>query len=183
LPDPFISTTDLVNYIGVGSTTDPAMLMAVDAACDVCRDVAERDFNLTTATVTLDGPGTDALVLPNRHLPALTAGTVMVNGIAEANYTLDTRRGILFRGTAGVFPRPSWPYGRQNIAVTLNYGYGTAVFPRSVKMVALAIASRLVVQGAAGEETVGDVRVKYAAASTDLTSGERLILSKLRGIR
>jgi hypothetical protein len=69
------------------------------------------------------------------------------------------------------------------VSVTAVTGYATVDFPRSVRMVALSIASRLVVQGVALEESVGAVRMKYAVASTDLTAGERLILRKYRPSR
>jgi hypothetical protein len=39
---------------------------------------------------------------------------------------------------------------------------------KRVCLIALSIASRLVIQGVTVEESIGDVRVKYAAASTDL---------------
>lgn len=182
MPDPFITTVDLTDILGVTVTADPGALIAVDAACDTCRDIAERDFNRGTATITLDGSGTDALLIPNRYLPVDTAGTVTVNGGTVTDYVLNGH-GALFRGSAGVDPRPVWPSGRQNVSVTFTHGYETVDIPRSVRMVALSIATRLVVQGAAAEETVGDVRVKYAAAASDLTNGERRILQKYRGIR
>jgi hypothetical protein len=50
-------------------------------------------------------------------------------------------------------------------------------------MVALSIASRLVVQGVASEESNGPVSVKYATPATDLTAGELRILQKYRNTR
>jgi hypothetical protein len=47
-------------------------------------------------------------------------------------------------------------------------------------MVALAIATRLIVQGAALQEGRGQASIRYAVASTDLTAGERAILRKYR---
>jgi hypothetical protein len=47
-------------------------------------------------------------------------------------------------------------------------------------MVALEVASRLVVQGPVQEESQGDLRVKYSVAATDLTAGEKAILRKYR---
>jgi hypothetical protein len=40
-----------------------------------------------------------------------------------------------------------------------------------------------VVQGVAVEESLGDVRVKYAGPATDLTAGELRILQKYRQMR
>lgn len=180
MPDPFISAQDLTDYLGRDVTSDDGALIALDAACDICRDLAEQDFNADTSTVTLDGTGTDALLLPK--LPVSAAGTVTVDGDTVTDYTLNGN-GILLRGSAGCDPRPVWPSGRQNVTVTYDHGYANDDLPRSVRLVALALASRLIVQGVATEESVGQVRVKYAGAATDLTNGERAILRKYRHTR
>lgn len=179
MPDPFITVTDLGHWLGRDLSSDNGATIAVDAACDIVRDVAEQSFNAGTATAVLDGTGSDAILLP--ELPVTAAGTVLVDGAAvEDGYYLDVSRGILFRGSAGALPRPVWPAGRGNVTVTYEHGYSAGDMPRSIRMVALAIAARIVVQGVASEESVGSVRVKYATAATDLTSGERLILEKYR---
>jgi hypothetical protein len=178
MPDPFITTADVVSYIGRGGPTDPAMVMAADAACDIVRDYTGQIFNRGTSTVALDGTGTDAILLP--QLPVRTAGTVLVNGAAVTNYVLSDN-GCLFRGTtSGYYQRAAWPLGRQNVQVTYDHGFDTDDFPRSVKRIALEIAARTVIQGPAVEESLGTVRVKYAAASTELTPTERLILDGYR---
>jgi hypothetical protein len=186
--DPFITEQDVVNYLGRGTASDPGLIIAVDAACEICRDIAEQPFTRGTSTVTMNGTGSDALVLKN--FPVVSAGTVTVNGTAVTNYEVDTVNGMLFRGTvdpqASVdydlvnYTPPVWPKGRQNVSVTYEHGYTTTDFPRSVKMVALEVASRLVVQGPVQEESQGDLRVKYSVAATDLTAGEKAILRKYR---
>lgn len=182
--DPFVTVADLGNYLGRDLSADAGAVIAVDAACEICRDVAEQQFNAGTATFTLDGTGTDAILLP--QLPVSTVGSVTVNGTAVTDYTLNNN-GILFRGSVSAEGSPysasTWPEGRQNVSVSAVYGYSTADFPRSVRMVALALASRLVVQGVALEESVGPVRMKYAVASTDLTKGELIVLRKYRPTR
>lgn len=181
MPDPFISPLDVVNYLGRGGTADPGFIIATDAACDICRTFAEQTFNeVLSDTVILDGTGTDALLLP--QLPVNAVGTVFEGATAVDDYSLNSN-GILFRGSAGVDPRPVWPRGRQNISVTYDHGYASIDLPRDVRMVALSIASRLVVQGVATEENIGDVRVKYAGPATDLTKSEQMILAKYRRIR
>lgn len=184
---PFISPQDIVDYLGRGTATDPGMIIAADAACDTVRTIAEQPFTAATSTITLDGTGTDALLLP--HLPVSAAGTVTVAGSAVTDYVLNSN-GILFRKSIGTdvdytnaTRTLTWPEGRQNITVTYDHGYADADLPRSIRMVALSIASRLVVQGVAVEESLGDVRVKYAAPATDLTAGELRILQKFRPIR
>jgi hypothetical protein len=185
MASPFISPQDLVDHIGRGTATDPGFLIATDAACDIVRDIAEQTFNAVVAdTITMDGTGTDALLLPER--PVTAAGTVTVHGTAVTDYVLNGN-GILFRrGTitsSWCWPGLTWPYGRQNITVTYNHGYADANIPRSVRVVALAIAGRIAVQGAALKESMGDVSMEYAAASTDLLPGELMILRKYKQTR
>ncbi len=192
MPDPFISRQDLVDYLGVGGTADPGMLIAVDAACDICRDEAGVSFNRAVSTITLDGTGTDALVLP--EVPVNSAGTVViggtVSGTAVTDYVLKDN-GVLVRKLASatvldwdsdVSPtQVAWPAGRQNITVTYDHGWADDDLPRSVRMVALSVAARIAVQGPAISERVGDNQITYAKASTDLTDGERRILRKAAG--
>jgi hypothetical protein len=176
--DPFITVYDVGDILGRDLSQDMGAIIAVEAACDACRTVSDQLFTSLTETVRLDGTGTDALMLP--ELPATAAGTVTVNGTAEINYMLNGN-GMLLRGTAGSEPRPVWPAGRQNVVVTYAHGYGTV--PADVRMVALSCASRMVVQGVATEESIGDVSVKYAAPAVDMTPGELRILGKYRQIR
>lgn len=190
MPDPFISPTDLVNYLGRGTATDPGMVIAVDAACDTVRGEAEQDFNAATRTFVLDGTGTDVLLLPQS--PVSAAGTVLVNGAAVSDYVVGQPNRLIRKITVGLtpdwwtmpyYPGRVWPVGRQNIQVTADVGYTEIDLPRDVRMVALSLASRLVVQGPALEETVGNVRVKYAAPAGELTTGERRILRKYKQSR
>lgn len=179
-PDPFITVQDLTDYLGRNVNIDNGAVIAADAACDICRTIAERQINRDTTTVMLDGTGTDALLLA--ELPVNSAGTVLVNGGTVTDYVLNGN-GVLYRGTAGIDPRPVWPSGRQNVQVTYDHGWGTADIPRDLRAVALSIAARLVVQGVATEESLGSSRVRYAVAATDLTNGERAILRKYRRTR
>lgn len=187
MSDPFISRQDLTDYLGRDVTGDDGALIAVDAACDTVRSVTEQDFSLVVGDrVTLDGTGTDTLLLP--QLPVVGAGTVTVNGTAVTDYAT-TADGRLVRvgGTAtyatwaaGYANAAYWPEGRRNVVVTYDHGYAGTALPRSVRLVALALASRLVVQGVALQESQGDVSIRYATAATDLTAGEKLILGKYR---
>jgi hypothetical protein len=188
MADPFIAPIDLVNYLGRGTISDPGMLIATDAACDMVRTVAEQTFNQSTSTITLDGTGSDTLLLP--ELPVTRAGTVTVAGGTVTDYVLNTRLGMLVRKTSSTDVdyvnscySLKWPRGRQNVTVTYDHGYADTDLPRDVRMVALSIASRLVVQGVATQESNGPVSVTYAGAATDLTLGEHRILQKYRQTR
>ena len=184
LSTPFISRQDLSDYLGRDVTADDGATIAVDSACAVVRTLTEQDFSETTETIYLDGSGTDLMFLPQR--PVSAAGTVEVNGTAVTDYTY-TESGKLIRtsddeptwSTWGQTYQPVayWPEGRQNVSVT--YTHGGSV-PNDVRMVAMMIAYRLVTQGGATQEQVGDVRKTYAVAATDLTNGEKAILRKYR---
>jgi hypothetical protein len=188
MPDPFIAPQDLVDHLGRGTITDPGALLATDAACDSWRDIAGQTFNQSTSTVTLDGTGRDALLLP--ELPVTSAGTVTVAGGTITDYVLNTRLGILIRKSSGTdvdytnaCRTLTWPEGRQNITVTYQHGYADADLPRSIRVVALEIAARLWQQTIVIEESNGPTSVKYATPSTDLTPGELRILLNARRIR
>ena len=47
---------------------------------------------------------------------------------------------------------------------------------------ALTLASRMIVQGVASEESQGTERIRYGTAATDFTDGERAILHKYRQV-
>jgi hypothetical protein len=192
MSDAFITTSDLSSYLGRSVTADAGGTIAVDAACELVRTMTGQTFNAGTSTIHLDGTGTDALPLP--EFPVNTVGTVAVGGTitsgsiaggsAVTNWAL-RGDGVLLR-TAGaavadytedVLPL-RWPKGRQNIQVTYTHGYSTV--PADIRMVALHIASRLIVQGVAQYETVGDVSMRYGTNATDFTAGERIIFSKYR---
>ena len=104
-----------------------------------------------------------------------------VNGGTVTDYVLNQRNGTLVRtGDLSFFPTLIWPAGRQNVTVTYDHGWPDEDIPRDLRMVALAIATRLFVQGPSAQETIGDVSVRYAANATDLTAGELRILNKYR---
>jgi hypothetical protein len=180
MPDPFVTVQDLSDITGRDLSLDNGAVIAIDAACDVCRTLAEQDFNAGTATVSLDGQGTDALLLPQR--PVGTVSSVLVNGVAEPNFML-TAEGMLLRGTPGSWCGRVWPRGRQNVTVTYAFGYADGEVPRDVRLVALEIAQRMVIQGVATSETVGDVTINYGMAASDLTANELRILGKYRRAR
>lgn len=188
MPVPFISRQDLTDYLGRDVTTDDGALAAVDAACDMVRSLAEQDFNETTGdTITLDGTGTDALILP--QLPVNNVGTVnLIDSLGGTTAVTDYAvkdNGVLVRhrGSATTSWWPSiWPLGRQNVQVTYDHGYGTADLPRDIRMVALSVASRLIVQGVASFEQVGQNQIRYGTNATDFTNGEKMIIAKYRQV-
>lgn len=197
---PFIAREDLSDYLGQDVTNDAGALIAVDAACEMVRTEAEQSFNAGTSTITLDGTGTDAILLP--ELPVNSVGTVAIRGstVDPQFYAVNTDQGSVVRvySTATVSAQPlfsddwayatgynevRWPLGRQNIKITYTHGYADADIPRDIRFVALALASRMIVQGPTVSEAVGDASVRYATSSTDLTAGEKNILRHYKPAR
>lgn len=175
---PFINRQDLSDHLGEDLTSSDSALAAIDAACDVCRNHAEQTFNVVTGDeVTLDGTGTDALLLP--ELPVTSVGEVAVDGDVVTDYALNGN-GVLLRTAPG-----TWPKRRQVVVVTYDHGYATDTLPRDVRMVALQLATRLmrvVVPGSS--ESLGQYSISYSAqaaeAGVDLTNGEKDILRRYR---
>lgn len=186
MPDPFITAQDLSDSLGRDVTADPGATIALDAACDIVRDVSEQTFNRGTTTEYFNGTGTDALLLP--QLPANSVGTVELRDTTgawtragTADWVLDNKGIVYALNAAGTSSfGTAWPTGRQNIRITYDHGYADADVPRSVRAVALAVAKRLFIQGPAISETIGDVSVRYAAEETCLMPTERMILRKYR---
>ena len=174
-----ITQDDLSDYIGRDVSDDVGTIIAVESANQVVKTLTEQDFEPMTSVAQLDGTGTDTVCLPQR--PVNAVGTVTVNGTDETDFTF-TSEGRLIKTAngeshstwiRGATPSAYWPAGRQNIGVTYEHG-GTV--PDDVRMVALMVAYRMVTQGGAISEQVGDVRKTYAASASDLTKGEKAIL-------
>ena len=182
---PFISTDDLSDYLGRDVTTDNGAVIAVDAACNIIRMLADQTFDQVVGTVVLDGTGTDCLLLP--EIPVNSAGTVIESGttlVEGEDYVLaDDRKLIRTNGTAYTTITsgytPTWQTGRQNVTVTYDHGYAGTI-PTDVRMIALQLAERIAVQGIAQSETVAGQSITYASPAMDLTPGEKLILSRYR---
>ena len=178
MADPFITADDLVDHLGRGDAADPGLVIAVDAACEIVRNWTGQPINLTTSdTIVFDGKGTDTLLLPGG--PVSTVRSVTVDGEEATDYVLRSD-GILIRSQTSDGVVPSWPEGRQNITVVYDHGWDTPDVPGDIAMVALSIAARIAVQGPLIQESMGQTSVRYATASTDLTSVEKGILRKYR---
>lgn len=185
-----VDTQNLSDYLGRDVTGDAGADTAVAAASDMVRSLAGQEFTEATETIALDGTNTDALLLPQRPVTSVDSVVLVDSALDETtvtDYWLDGALGLLLRQGApsssnGAAYYASWPEGRRNIVVTYTHGYAPADIPADVRMVALAIATRLVIQGAAIQESSGDVSIRYGTNATDFTAGERAILHKYRQI-
>lgn len=194
MPAPFISREDLADHLHLADGAlddDDAALQAVDAACDMIRDLTGQMFNrVADDEILMDGTGTDALLLP--ELPVEEVSSVVVTGEEDFTgytYTLHDS-GVLLRsyntenvsGWDGCAAHHGlrWPKGRNNIAITYTHGYTDAEFPRSVRMLALKLAETFYRSRPAGlvSETLGQHSVNYASEGTFLSPGEQLIIRK-----
>lgn len=169
----FITTEELGSYLGRDLSSDDIAQTVVDMACATCETVAGQTFTEASETIVLDGTGTDAVVLPG--VPVSSVTTVSVAGTATTEFVADKRRGMLLK-QAGI-----WPRGRANLEVKYKHGYKSTEVPPDVRMVALSLAARLVVQGPAVFETQGDVSVRYGGNADDLTANELRILRRHSG--
>lgn len=182
---PFVSRQDLSDYLGRDVTADDGATIAVDAACDMVRTLTDQELDEITETIVVDGTGTDAIVLPEQ--PVSNVGTVnLIDSLGGTTAVTDfavSEQGILFR-TRGSALDPSppyvWPAGRQNVEVNYTHGYGTADFPADIRIVALSAAARMVIQGPAMFEVMGQQQIRYGVNSTDLTPGEKMVIAKYR---
>lgn len=185
---PFITAAELTDKVGESAATARGTAV-IAAACDMVRLFTEQTlYPAGTATVKLDGTGTDALLLPER--PVANAGTVIESGgtlTLDDDYELGDD-GILYRkpglidnGWGTETLRTYWWPGRLNIDVTFEYGYSTV--PADLKEVALSMAARLFGRSdtALAYESLGQYSYRYAnGAAGDFTKTEAAIMRKYR---
>lgn len=194
-----IDTTDLSLFIGSDATGD-AGDFACSAASQVIVDYLDNVLIYEADVVArLDGSGTDALLLPQPPVRYVTS--VVEN---EITLTVDDD---YFLGKAGILFRTTWrwPAGRGNVVVTYDRGFDLVsgpyggpydapemLLPDSVKLVALALAKRILASGALpvggfSSETMGrysyTLDVNAAEGIFDLTVGEASALSRYRDAR
>jgi hypothetical protein len=193
LPDttqaPFVSTQDLSDYLGRDVTADDAATAALDAACQICRNVADCTFDETAETIYLDGTGTDCLMLP--ELPVNSAGTVVVNGTTlteDSEYVLASGGKLIrtaYTGGSADYTyfngyNAVWPAGRHNVKVTYDHGFAGTI-PSDVRRVALGLARRLLIQGESVFEALATgQQVRYQGPPMDLSATEKLVLYRYR---
>lgn len=191
---PFITISELTDKLGESAATSRGTAV-ISNACDLVRIFTEQAlYPVGTVTVSLDGTGTDTLLLPER--PVLNAGTV-VEGSGTLTLGTDyelSDNGVLYRkpgvidsgwGTQEL--RTYWWPGRQNIDVTFEYGYDTV--PGDLKEVALSMAARLFPPPVGSnvteeEESLAQYshRTRYNdnGAGADFSTTERIVLRKYK---
>lgn len=177
---PFISTSDLGEFLGQDVTDDQLAIIAIDSACEVIRSYCGQRLNyLADETITLNG---DGLVLMLPELPVVVVSAVAEDDVAlEATDFYSTRMGVLYR-TSGI-----WSAGLQNIVVTYSHGYAVNEsdveldptddtplpdrMPSDIRRVALGLAQRIFVSsgtvvGTKASETIGPDSYSYTLANS-----------------
>lgn len=176
---PFIGKADLDNYLGRTTDLEKAKI-ALDSACDSIRKAAEQELDYVEGdTAVLDNvEGRDTLLLPETPVYEVTqlvgpAGALNLG----SQYLLDKEIGAVKTKLVG----RNFLKGRQLYTVTYTHGYAsdpagkhadTQVWPSSLRMVALQLASRIYDQGIVSSESVGGISSNYATP-------ESIILTKM----
>jgi len=174
--DPFITVEQLGGYLRQTlSEDDELIILALDAACQVCRDVAEQDFEFVAdEDIKINGTGTNILLLP--QLPVTDVAQVLdSNGnVVDTDDYVWTEDGELLKSSC----LTTWWEGNQNFTVTYSHGYEEV--PSSVQLVACALAARIYDQGIVSQETIGGYVILYGQSEGGLTKLERAILERHR---
>ncbi len=186
--EPFVSTDDLGDFLRRELTGDLMAEMAVGSACETLRDMIGQDLvGVVDDAVTLDGPGTDALLLP--QTPVHEVASVLQDGeeVDSETYYLNKVDGALYRKVG------TWRRGRGRFEVTYTHGWNAysasgsgglaslPPLPRTLHILAVTLAARIYDQGLVKNEKVGTYSVIYSAESAlSMTKGEIDIVAKYR---
>lgn len=189
--EPFISHTDLEEYLERALDHDKAVI-AVDSACQSLRDTINQALDFVQDDeVALDSEGTETILLPER--PVIEVTSVVGPGALAltegTDFVVDKKLGAIRTKTRGYrFLR-----GRQVYTVTYSHGYTNAVtggmpadtplWPSSLRVLALTLATRIYDQMHVRQESVGGSQTIYAAPeSLGLSDRERNLLESIVGI-
>ena len=121
---PLTTLEDLASVRGVDADpTDLQAVIALETASAMVRSSLGQLLEDTVDDeITLDGTGTDAILLPELPVNVVTlVSTVSGDTTTELTETTDYivgAGGILWRTTGSV-----WPQGRQNVLVTYDHGW------------------------------------------------------------
>lgn len=189
---PFISKTDLDNYLGYTTDVDKSGI-AIDAACDITRKVSGQSLDfVANDVVVLDSEGQESLLLP--EMPVYSVASVVDQNnrtlVEGTDYEFDSEAGYLQTKRRG----SKFAIGRKVYTVTYTHGYVSDAgvvglpadvieWPSALRMVALQLATRIYDQGIVSSESVGGVSMSYAAPEAlVLSDRERSLLEAVVGV-
>jgi hypothetical protein len=142
----FAAVADLVTYLNhtfaAGAETERAQQALDLASSDIKNYTQQMIEEMEDDTITLDGPDSCELVLP--EIPVTVIASVEIDGeaLAADDYELSGAAGILRRVNGA-----TWGTKFGSIEVTYTHGY--AAIPTDVKSVCLALAARKLTNPAA----------------------------------
>ncbi len=186
----YCAAEEVLSLVGAYDTSDWAtdeellaeitgMLAATKSAID---SAAGRDFMLhADETVLLDGSGTRVMLLaPQGIAPVVGVNSVSVEGVA-----LDESDWLFYQDEAAIVLANSadmggcFPEGRQNVEVTLDWGY--EVTPSEIRSAQAKLTAAELLAKYSGEQEgveavgLGDYNVRYASAGRFSGTIRRLV--------
>jgi hypothetical protein len=179
----FATVEELDTYLGETVDVARAVLLLDLATARIVSYVGHPIAPPTTETITLDGTGTDLILLPGH--PVTDIDSITVNGVA-LTYVADAYEYVWSEsGAVRLTGANSWGRVAQSIEVTYTHGYATV--PDDVKAVCLQMATRGW-HNPAGlrSESLGGYSYSSAIPATgipvglNLTDDERDILDRYR---
>lgn len=145
--------------------TDAAATIALEGASAAIRGWCHNAFDrVEDVELTVDGTGTDSLVLPALNI-AVTTVEEEGEEVASDEYKVAAREGILYRDWPA-----TWRKGRRNIVITLDWGW--EIYPPEVTMVAIAVATRIYTTATSGGATISAEQVGRYQVTYDTGAGE-----------
>ena len=89
--------------------------------------ICKRSIEQAARTITLDGNGSDTLILP--HWPVASVASLTVDDLEVTVYDLDEARGMLYLDNGDVFAS-----GRRNVEIAYTAGWSDTTIPADVKL-------------------------------------------------
>lgn len=178
---PLVSVEDFHELFEVTAPSDAdnaRIQTAIEIASGVVRN-GRRDFTAASGDmITLDGSGSQILLLPKRYLPLRAVGGVNDDGtdLAAGDDYEWSEKGILRRVTG----TGRWTTKFRGVTVTCDHGYQP--IPDEIAGVVLAVAKRWFDspsgQGNVQSEQIGSYAVTYGKSGVGLTELEADILGR-----
>lgn len=169
-PEELARWLSLPDFTGDDATRAQLLL---DGATGVIVTEADQELGQSTQTVTLDGTGTDTLVLP--RWPVISVASVVEDGDTltegeDEDYTTRLGEGLLIREDDDV-----WDADHR---VKVEFSAGYATIPDALKRVTLEMAARSW-RNPVGltSESIGDWSASWAVPGMAPTAAERRIIA------
>ncbi|GGM14258.1 phage head-tail connector protein [Micromonospora yangpuensis] len=178
----YATLTELRNRLRIGpeDESEDALNELLEDASQVIDDEVGQPLVRSTDTVTLDGTGGEALLLPRWPVHAVD-DVVLVDEDGQEHVLV--YRGDYTWSASGVLTRRPhgrlWPCHDRAVRATYTAGYELEDIARRVRRICLrlAAAGRRNPAGADSED-IGDTRVRWNTPGMLLTTGERELLAR-----